>query len=71
MKTIDEPATVDEHLGAREMRVEVHQPFLGPVKMFGSPLKFSEMPAAARGYAPFLGEHNRETLSTITGLFRK
>jgi crotonobetainyl-CoA:carnitine CoA-transferase CaiB-like acyl-CoA transferase len=31
--------------------------------MFGSPLKFSETPSAIRGYAPFLGEHNREILT--------
>ena len=62
VKSIEELATTDPHIGAREMRITVDQPFLGPVKMFGSPLKFSETPATIRGYAPFLGEHNREVL---------
>jgi len=35
--------------------------------MGGSPLKFSETPSTIRGYAPFLGEHNRETLSGVLG----
>jgi CoA:oxalate CoA-transferase len=65
VKSIEELATTDPHIGAREMRPVMDQPFLGPVKMYGSPLKFSETPAAIRGYAPFLGEHNREVLSTI------
>lgn len=67
VKSIPELATTDPHLGAREMRHEMLQPFLGPVKVFGSPLKFSETPSTVRGYAPFLGEHNREVLSTLLG----
>jgi crotonobetainyl-CoA:carnitine CoA-transferase CaiB-like acyl-CoA transferase len=67
VKSIEELATTDSHIGAREMRIPMNQPFLGPVKMYGSPLKFSETPATIRGYAPFLGEHNREVLSTILG----
>ncbi|MGO9417626.1 MAG: hypothetical protein ACLP51_21120, partial [Syntrophobacteraceae bacterium] len=49
----------------REMRPTVYQPFLGPVRMYGSPLKFSETPSAVRGYAPFIGEHNKEVLSSV------
>ncbi len=63
VKELDELATTDPHITAREMNPKVHQPFLGPVRMFGSPLKFSETPSAIRGYAPFLGEHNREILT--------
>jgi crotonobetainyl-CoA:carnitine CoA-transferase CaiB-like acyl-CoA transferase len=37
------------------------------MKMYGSPLKFSETPAGVRGYGPFLGEHNRQILSTVLG----
>jgi hypothetical protein len=33
--------------------------------MYGSPLKFSETPSAIRGYAPFIGEHNKEVLSSV------
>ena len=67
VKTISELATTEPHLGSREMRREVFQPFLGQVKMFGSPLKFSKTPADIRGYAPFLGEHNREVISSMLG----
>lgn len=63
VKEIDELATVDPHINAREMNPKVYQPFLGPMRMFGSPFKFSETPSAIRGYAPFLGEHNKEILS--------
>lgn len=62
-KSVKELATTDPQLAAREMRVRYYQPFLGEMTMFGSPLKFSKTPAAIRGYAPFLGEHNREVLS--------
>ena len=65
VKNIVELATEDPHLGAREMRPTHFQPFIGPIKMYGSPLKFSRTPSAIRGYAPFLGEHNQEILATI------
>ena len=42
VKSIEELATTDSHIGAREMRIPMLQPFLGPVMMYGSPLKFSE-----------------------------
>jgi crotonobetainyl-CoA:carnitine CoA-transferase CaiB-like acyl-CoA transferase len=67
VKNIEELATTDPHIGAREMRLTMQQPFLGPVKMYGSPMKFSETPATIRGYAPFLGEHNRDVLTTVLG----
>lgn len=67
VKSIPELATTDAHLGGREMRQRKVQPFLGPVTMAGSPLKLSETPAGIRGYAPFLGEHNREVLSGVLG----
>jgi len=65
VKSLVELATVDPQIGEREMRPTVHQPFLGPVRMYGSPLKFSETPSAIRGYAPFVGEHNKEVLSSM------
>lgn len=67
VRDLVELATVDPQIKAREMMPVVEQPFLGPVKMYGSPLKFSETPACIRGYAPFLGEHNREVLSELLG----
>ncbi len=63
VKELEEVATTDPHINAREMNPRVYQPFLGPMRMFGSPFKFSETPSAIRGYAPFLGEHNKEILS--------
>jgi CoA:oxalate CoA-transferase len=63
VKELEELATTDPHINAREMSPRIFQPFLGSMKMFGSPLKFSETPSAIRGYAPFLGENNKEILS--------
>jgi len=67
VKSIKELATTDPYIGGREMRLKKVQPFIGPMTMGGSPLKFSHTPSTIRGYAPFLGEHNRETLSVILG----
>jgi CoA:oxalate CoA-transferase len=67
VKSITELATTDSNMGDREMRLEKFQPFLGPTKMFGSPLKLSKTPSGIRGYAPFLGEHNAEILSRVLG----
>lgn len=55
VKDIVELATVDPQLEARDMRPRKFQPFIGEMKMYGTPLKFSETPAAIRGYAPFWG----------------
>jgi hypothetical protein len=33
--------------------------------MCGSPVKFSETPSAIRGYAPFVGEHNKQIISSV------
>ncbi|TFH64101.1 MAG: hypothetical protein E4G90_08780, partial [Gemmatimonadales bacterium] len=65
VKNLVELATVDPQIGERNMRPTVYQPFLGPTKMYGSPPKFSETPSTIRGYAPFVGEHNEEILSSI------
>ncbi len=67
VKNVAELATMDPHITAREMSPCIDQPFLGPMKMFGSPLKFSETPSKIRGYAPFLGQHNREVLMKELG----
>ena len=68
MRDIVELATVDPQIKAREMIVTVDQPFLGPMKMYGSPLKFSETPSGIRGTAPLLGQHNDEVLTDVLGL---
>lgn len=63
--SIKELADEDPHIKAREMMVEVEQPFIGKMKMYGSPLKMSETPAGVRGHAPLLGEHTEEILTHI------
>jgi len=68
VRDIVELATVDPQIKAREMIVTIDQPFLGPMKMYGSPLKFSETPSGIRGYAPLLGEHNDDVLSNVLGM---
>jgi crotonobetainyl-CoA:carnitine CoA-transferase CaiB-like acyl-CoA transferase len=45
----------------------VYQPFIGPMMMYGCPLKLSETSGCIRGYAPLLGEHNREILQKVLG----
>ena len=67
VRTIKELADDDPHIRAREMMVEVEQPFIGKVKMYGSPLKFSETPVGVRGHAPLLGEHNEDVLVDLLG----
>jgi len=36
VKELEELATDDPHINAREMNPKVYQPFLGPMRMFGS-----------------------------------
>ncbi|MFH1081284.1 MAG: CoA transferase [Pseudomonadota bacterium] len=67
-RSVVELADIDPHIKAREMIVEIDQPFIGPMKMYGSPFKFSETPSFPRGYSPFLGEHNRQVLSEVLSL---
>lgn len=66
-RTIEELVDGDPQITAREMMPLVEQPFIGPMKMFGSPIKMSETPSCIRGYSPFLGEHNHQVLSEILG----
>jgi CoA:oxalate CoA-transferase len=66
-KSLKELAESDPHIKAREMMVTLDQPFIGPMRHYGSPLKMSETPCGVRGYSPFLGEHNQEVLSEMLG----
>ncbi len=66
-RSIKELADNDEHVKAREMMVEVEQPYIGKMKMYGSPLKMSETPCGPRGHGPFLGEHTEEVLAHTLG----
>lgn len=62
-----ELATTDPQVKAREMIEKVYQPFIGPMMMYGCPMKLSETSGCIRGYAPLLGEHNREILQGLLG----
>jgi len=66
-RTIEELCDTDPQVKARDMMPLIDQPFIGPMKMYGSPLKMSATPACVRGYSPFLGEHNHQVLSELLG----
>ncbi len=55
-RTIEELCDTDPQVKARDMMPLIDQPFIGPMKMYGSPLKMSATPACVRGYSPFLGD---------------
>ena len=67
VRTIEELVDDDPHIAAREMMPVIEQPFIGPMKMFGSPIKMSATPSCIRGYGPFLGEHNGQVLTDVLG----
>jgi CoA:oxalate CoA-transferase len=67
VKGVVELADTDPQAKARDMMPTIEQPFIGPMRMYGSPLKFSKTPAGPRGHAPLLGEHNAEVLSKMLG----
>jgi crotonobetainyl-CoA:carnitine CoA-transferase CaiB-like acyl-CoA transferase len=50
---------------AREMRVEVEHPTLGPLPQVGLPYKLSATPASIRSAPPLLGEHSAEILAEL------
>jgi crotonobetainyl-CoA:carnitine CoA-transferase CaiB-like acyl-CoA transferase len=47
--------------------VDYEHPGLGPMKLVGFPVKFSETPAEPRGHAPELGEHTETLLTEMLG----
>jgi crotonobetainyl-CoA:carnitine CoA-transferase CaiB-like acyl-CoA transferase len=65
--SIPELVDTDPHVKAREMIVELDQPFLGTIKLCNSPIKMSETPSCMRGYGPLLGEHTDEILADVLG----
>lgn len=67
-RSLKELADGDPQIKARDMMVTLYQPFLGPMRHYGSPLKLSETPVGPRGYAPLLGEHNVEVLTKELGM---
>jgi crotonobetainyl-CoA:carnitine CoA-transferase CaiB-like acyl-CoA transferase len=53
---------VDPQITAREMVTEVDHSTLGPIRVLGTPFKFSETPAAVRTAPPTLGQHTVRVL---------
>jgi len=51
----------------REMLVKMKQPFVGEFEIYNSPFRMTETPGRVMGYAPLLGENNREILSRDLG----
>jgi len=70
-RSIKELADSDEHIKAREMMTDIEQPYIGKMKMYGSPLKMSETPCGPRGHGPLLGEHTEEVLAHTLGYSRE
>jgi succinyl-CoA---D-citramalate CoA-transferase len=58
----------DPHVLARDDIVTVDDPVIGPVRMQGAYPRFARTPAAVRGGAPRLGEHNDEIYGGLLGL---
>jgi len=71
VRSVKELADHDPHIKEREMMVEVEQPFIGKVKMYGNPMKMSETPCCIRGHGPLLGEHNGKVFTEVLGYDEK
>ena len=64
VNTIDRAVT-EAQVAAREMVVEIDVPRMGPVKMAGLPVKFTETPGQIRRPPPRLGEHSADVLRRV------
>lgn len=59
----------DPHIAdARRMIREVEHPVAGPVKVIGSPINLSELPAKVNSPAPLLGQHSADILMNVLDL---
>ena len=58
----------DRHNRERGLYREIEHPSLGMEPIFNLMWKFQKTPAAIRGHAPLLGQHNREVLCGMLGL---
>jgi crotonobetainyl-CoA:carnitine CoA-transferase CaiB-like acyl-CoA transferase len=52
----------DPHVAARNMIANLEHPIIGPMRTIAPPSKFSDLPYAVRGPAPWLGQHTTEVL---------
>jgi crotonobetainyl-CoA:carnitine CoA-transferase CaiB-like acyl-CoA transferase len=52
-----------EQAAARDMAETVEHPKIGPVKLLGTPFKFSDTPTSVRRHPPTHGEHTAEVLA--------
>lgn len=57
----------DPHIQYRKMLVEIDQPWVGKMKIAGSPIRLSETPGEVYAPAPLLGEHSETILKQILG----
>jgi len=62
---------VDPQVKARDMIVELMHPLAGKLLVPGTPIKFSETPAAISCPAPELGEHTAEVFGDLLGIDEK
>ena len=60
-----EEALNSEIVQEREMVTEVEHPVAGPIKLFGSPLNFSDTPIREFTAAPLLGAHTDEVMHEL------
>lgn len=63
-----EQVVCDPHVQARNMIVKLAHPVVSSLLVPGTPIKFSETPAAISCAAPELGEHNEEVFSGWLGM---
>jgi len=54
-----------EQVRARDMVVQLELPGLGPMRMAGLPLKFSETPGRVDLHPPRLGQHTTEVMRRL------
>ncbi len=57
----------DPQVKANDYLVDHEIPGLGPVKLLGMPVRFSETPGDPRGIAPEFGEHTESILTELLG----
>ncbi|KAG9244611.1 caib/baif family protein-like protein [Calycina marina] len=57
-----------KHVLARGMVKDMDHPYLGPIKMVNTPVKYSESKPSIRSVPPVLGQHTDEVLREVLGL---